>query len=65
MAIGMLFAAPFIGQMPYGIAVCLVGLGQVERDGILVLSGIIAGVIGVMLSASFFYAIFVAIQNLV
>jgi hypothetical protein len=65
MAIGMLFAAPIIGQVPYGVAVCLVGLGQVERDGLLVLSGIVAGVIGVMLSASFLYAVFVAIQSFV
>ena len=64
MAIGMLFAAPIIGQVPYGIAVCLVGLGQIERDGLLVLSGIVAGVLGVMLSASFLYALFVAIQNI-
>ena len=65
LAVGMLFAAPFIGQVPYGIAVCLVGLGQVERDGLLVLSGVIAGLIGVMLSASFLYAVVVAIQNMV
>ena len=62
MALGMLFAAPFIGQIPFGAAVCLIGLGQVERDGLLVLAGIVAGVIGTMLSASFLYAIFVAIK---
>jgi hypothetical protein len=65
MAVGMLFAAPFIGQVPYGIAVCLVGLGQIERDGLLVVSGIVAGCLGVMLSASFLYAIFVAIEKLI
>ena len=65
MAIGMLFAAPFIGQVPYGVAVCLVGLGQLERDGLLVLSGIVAGVIGGMLSASFLYALVMAVRNLV
>lgn len=35
MALGMLTAAPLVGQVPFGIAVCLVGLGQVERDGML------------------------------
>lgn len=65
MAIGMLFAAPFIGQVPYGVAVCLVGLGQIERDGLLVLFGIATGVVGVMLSASFLYAVFVAIQKFI
>lgn len=64
LAIGMLFAAPFIGQVPYGIAVCLVGLGQVERDGLLVLFGVVAGVLGVMLSASFLFALAVAVRNI-
>jgi hypothetical protein len=64
MAIGMLFAAPFIGQVPYGLAVCLIGLGQVERDGLLVLSGVLAGVIGAMLSASFLYAVFKAVSTM-
>ncbi len=64
MATGMLFAAPIVGQIPYGVAVCLMGLGQVERDGLLVASGIVAGLIGVMLSASFLYALFKAIESL-
>ena len=65
LAVGMLFAAPFVGQVPYGLAVCLVGLGQVERDGLLVLFGVLAGVLGVMLSASFLYAVAVAVRNIV
>lgn len=65
MAIGMLFAAPFVGQVPYGIAVCLVGLGQLERDGLLVLSGMLAGIIGAVLSAGFLYAIVMALKNMV
>ena len=65
MALGMLTAAPFIGQVPYGLAVCLIGLGQSEGDGILVLSGLVAGVIGAALSASFLYALFLAVQGMV
>ena len=64
MALGMLLAAPLIGQVPYGLAVCLFGLGQIERDGVLILTGIIAGVLGVMLSASFIYGVVVGIRNL-
>lgn len=64
LAVGMLFAAPFIGQVPYGIAVCLVGLGQVERDGLLVLFGVVAGLIGFTLSASFLFAIAMAVKSL-
>jgi hypothetical protein len=65
MAVGMLTAAPFIGQVPFGLAVCLLGLGQAERDGLLVLSGLVAGLVGTLLSASFVYAIIMAIRNLV
>ena len=65
LSIGLLTAAPFIGQIPWGIAVCLVGLGLVERDGVLVIAGLVAAAVGASLSASFVYAIFVAIKNLV
>ena len=64
MSIGMLLAAPLIGQVPYGLAVCLFGLGQIERDGVLVLSGMVAGAIGVVLSASFIYGVVLGLRNL-
>ena len=65
MSVGMLLAAPLVGQVPYGLAVCLFGLGQIERDGVLVLSGMAAGAVGVALSASFIYGVVEAIRNLV
>jgi len=64
MSIGMLLAAPLVGQVPYGLAVCLFGLGQIERDGVLVLSGVVAGAIGVVLSASFIYGVVLGLRNL-
>ena len=64
MALGMLFAAPLIGQVPYGLAVCLFGLGQIERDGVLVLTGVVAGAIGMVLSASFIYGVVLGLRNL-
>ncbi len=63
LALGLLTAAPFIGQIPWGLAVCLLGLGLVERDGVLVIAALIAGVLGAFLSAGFVYAIFVAVKN--
>src|SRR4051794_38646674 len=33
-SLGLVFAAPFIGQIPMGISICLTGLALVERDGI-------------------------------
>ena len=65
MSVGMLLAAPLVGQVPYGLAVCLFGLGQIERDGVLVLSGMVAGAVGVALSASFIYGVVEAVRNLI
>jgi hypothetical protein len=65
MALGMLTAAPLIGQVPYGLAVCLIGLGQVERDGMLVMSGLVAGLIGAALSAGFIYGVWLAVRDLI
>ena len=63
MAIGLLFAPPFVGQIPLGLAVCLVGLGLVERDGLVVLGGLVIGTVGLTLSLGFVYAIFSGIET--
>jgi hypothetical protein len=65
LSFGLLFAAPVIGQIPLGLAVCLVGLGMVERDGIVVLAGLVIGSVGLALSFGFVYAIFAGIERLV
>lgn len=64
LALGLLVAAPFIGQIPIGLAVCLVGLGFVERDGVLVLAGLAVGVFGVLLSLGFIWAIVAGLASL-
>jgi hypothetical protein len=56
-ALGLLVAAPFIGQIPLGLAACLVGLGLVERDGAIVIGGVVVGIIGIGLSLGFVAAI--------
>ena len=56
-ALALVFAAPIIGQIPLGIAVCLVGLGLVERDGYVVVGGLLAGVFGTSLSLGFLFAV--------
>jgi len=63
-ALGLIVAAPFIGQIPLSLAVCLVGLGLVERDGLLMIIGAIFGAAGLLLSAGFAYAIFSGIHEL-
>lgn len=64
LALGLVVAAPFIGQIPLGFAVCLVGLGLVERDGLVILAGAAFGAVGLVLSAGFAYAIFSGIHGL-
>jgi hypothetical protein len=64
LALGLLFAAPVVGQMPLGLAVCLVGLGFVERDGVLVLAGLVVGAFGVTLSLGFIWAIVAGLDSL-
>lgn len=64
LALGLVVAAPFIGQIPLGLAVCLVGLGLVERDGLFIVAGALVGAVGLMLSAGFAYAIFSGISEL-
>ncbi len=63
-AIALIGAMPFIGQLPLGFAACLIGIGLVERDGIAVLGGTTIGAIGTVLSFSFFYALFTGLSFL-
>lgn len=64
LALGLLVAAPVIGQIPLGIAVCLVGLGLVERDGVIVIIGMLIGAAGLVANFGFAYAIFSAFEYL-
>jgi hypothetical protein len=64
LALGLLFAPPLVGQIPLGIAVCLVGLGLVERDGVVVLGGLAIGTAGLTLSLGFVYAIVSGLETI-
>lgn len=64
LALGLLVSAPVIGQIPIGLAVCLVGLGLVERDGVLVVGGLVIGCIGLTLTFGFVYAIVAGLERL-
>ncbi|KFC67614.1 Exopolysaccharide synthesis, ExoD [Bosea sp. LC85] len=65
LALGLVVSAPFIGQIPLGLAVCLVGLGLVERDGLFIIAGTLVGIGGLVLSAGFAYAIVSGISELI
>jgi hypothetical protein len=64
LALGVLVALPVVGQIPWGWAVCLLGIGLVERDGLLILGALALGAIGFLLNAGFVYAVFMAISDL-
>lgn len=64
LAMALIVAAPIIGQIPLGLAVCLVGLGLVERDGVVVIAGLVVGTVGVALNAGFVYAIVAGLMSL-
>lgn len=63
LSLGMLMAAPFVGQIPFGLGICLIGLGLTERDGAFVLGGTLLGALGLFVSASFAFAIIVAVRG--
>lgn len=53
----LLLPIPFLGNLPPGFAVCVFGLGLVERDGLIILAGFGATVLGLMITALMSYAI--------
>ncbi|MEN3931484.1 exopolysaccharide biosynthesis protein [Microvirga sp. W0021] len=57
LAIALVFSPPFIGQIPLGFAICLIGLGIVERDGLISCVGLALGGFGASLSYGFIYAL--------
>ena len=64
LALALIVAAPIVGQIPLGLAVCLVGLGLVERDGLVVMGGLVIGLFGVAINAGFAYAVIAGIAGL-
>jgi hypothetical protein len=64
-ALGLLVAAPVIGQIPIGLGVCFIGLALVERDGVLLIAGFAAGALGLALTAGFAFALFSGAKYLI
>ena len=57
MAACLMSPIPFIGGIPPGIAVILVGLAMVERDGVVMMVAALAAVIAVIFTVSLTYLI--------
>ena len=64
-SLGLVFALPVVGQIPMGIALCLIGLGLVERDGLLVAIGFGIGLVGVAFSYGFLVAVLTGAARLI
>lgn len=64
-SISVLTAPPFVGQIPPGIATCLIGLGLAERDGLVVACGLVMGAISVSLSAGFVLALVQGVMTVI
>ena len=63
LALALIVAPPFFGQIPLGLAISLMGLGLVERDGFVVIGGIVVGLVGVSISIGFVYTLFASIAG--
>lgn len=53
----LLLPIPFLGNLPPGFAVCIFGLGLVERDGAVILAGFFATAMGLLVTAAMSWAI--------
>jgi hypothetical protein len=63
-SIGLVCAAPLIGQIPMGISTCLIGLALVERDGVIMAAAILFGAAGLALNFGFIVAVVAGIMAL-
>ena len=49
---------PWIGSMPQGLALCVLGLGLTERDGVLVTAGFVLAAVATAVGAGIGYTVF-------
>jgi hypothetical protein len=63
-SLGLVCAAPVIGQIPMGISVCLMGLALVEHDGLIMIGAVFFGALGLVLNFGFILAIIKGIMSL-
>ena len=63
LSLALIVAPPFFGQIPLGLAISLIGLGLVERDGIVVLIGLAFGGLGTGISVGFVYTLFASLMG--
>lgn len=57
LGLALLLPIPVVGNLPAGFAVCIFGLGLVERDGAVILAGFFATLLGLLILAAMGWAI--------
>jgi hypothetical protein len=63
-SLGLVGAAPIIGQIPMGISICLTGLALVERDGVIMVAAVLFGALGLAFNFGFILAVVKGIMSL-
>ncbi|MFI4995990.1 MAG: exopolysaccharide biosynthesis protein [Hyphomicrobiales bacterium] len=64
-SLGLVCAAPLIGQIPLGISICLTGLALVERDGVIMAVAALFGALGLAVNFGFILAVVEGVMSLV
>jgi hypothetical protein len=64
-SLGLVCAAPLIGQIPLGISICLTGLALVERDGVIMAVAVLFGALGLAVNFGFILAVVEGVMSLV
>lgn len=63
-SLGLVCAAPIIGQIPMGVSICLTGLALIERDGVIMVVAALFGAIGLVLNFGFILAVIKGIMSI-
>jgi hypothetical protein len=63
-SLGLVCAAPLIGQIPLGISICLTGLALVERDGVIMAVAALFGALGLAVNFGFILAVVEGVMSL-
>ena len=58
LGLALVLPIPIIGNIPLGLPICVLGLGIVERDGVIILAGYAATMLGLAVTAGLGWLIF-------
>jgi hypothetical protein len=59
----MILPIPFLGNMPPGVAASVIALGMTERDGLIVLAGLVVSVAAIAIASAATWTAILGIIN--